>query len=106
MITSMTINQKEEIMKSINPIRLGWAFGVTFTLMYLGCVIVMMMVGHDGTVLLFNSLLHGVDVSTVIRMDMPFWEMCMGLCLTFLIAWFAGATVGSVYNYVGKWIRD
>ena len=93
-------------MKNINPIRLGWAFGVTFSLMYLGCVIVMLLVGHDGTVLIFNSLLHGVDVSNIIRMDMPFWEMGMGICLTFLLAWFTGATVGSVYNVTGMWFRD
>lgn len=92
-------------MKDINPIRLGWAFGVTFTLMYLGCVVVMLAVGRDGTILLFNSLLHGVDVSSVIRMQMPLWELMMGICLTFLLAWFTGATIASVYNYSNKWFR-
>lgn len=53
----------------INVKKFGFAVGITLALLYLGCAIVMATVGHDGTVSSSNSLLHGLDVSTIVRMN-------------------------------------
>ena len=53
-------------MKTINIKKLGLATGLTGALLYLGCMVVMFTVGREGSVKFFNSLLHGLDVSTVI----------------------------------------
>jgi len=66
-------------MKIINIKRFGAAWGITSSLLYLGCVFVMWTVGKDGSILFFNSLMHGIDVTSIIRTDMPWWEMVIGL---------------------------
>jgi len=53
-------------MNTINIKRFGFAFGLTGALLYLGCVILMSIVGHEGSVKLSNSLLHGLDASSFI----------------------------------------
>lgn len=85
-------------MNHINVKKFGLAFGLTAALLYLGCMSVMITVGHDGTVKFFNSLLHGLDVSTVIRMDVPLWEEGIGIIETFVIGWLIGACVAFFYN--------
>ena len=50
----------------INIKNFGLAFGLTGALLYMGCVVVMIIAGHAGTVKFFNNLLHGLDVSSVV----------------------------------------
>ncbi|GAB3833835.1 DUF5676 family membrane protein [Pontibacter rugosus] len=85
-------------MNRINVKKLGFAFGVTGALLYIGCILVMATVGRDGTIKFFNSLLHGLDVSAVIRMDVPFWEALIGIVETFILAWLIGACIAAIYN--------
>lgn len=56
---------------TINVKKSGFAVGLTMALLYMGCAIVMATVGHDGAVKFFNSLLHGLGVSTIVRIDVP-----------------------------------
>tara|TARA_R110001592_G_scaffold148073_1_gene372681 strand:- start:20234 stop:20506 length:273 start_codon:yes stop_codon:yes gene_type:complete len=85
-------------MNNIDVKRFGLAVGTTLTLLYLGCIFVMATAGEEAAILFFNSLLHGIDVTTIIRMDMPLWEALMGLIVTFLLAWLTGAAVATIYN--------
>ncbi len=94
-----TIVKKGKIMTIIKVRRFGCAVGTTMALLYLGCVVVMAISGRQGTVFLFDSLLHGLDVSPIVRMQMPLLEMIMGLIETFILGWLVGATVASFYNY-------
>jgi hypothetical protein len=89
-------------MLTINVKKFGLAAGLTGALLYLGCVIVMATVGHEGTVTFFNSLLHGLNVSSIIRMNVPLWEACMGIVETFILGWLIGATVAALYNALNK----
>ena len=82
----------------INVKKLGLAFGLTSALLYLGCIVVMGTVGRANTVNFFNSLLHGLDVSSIIRSDVPLWEAGVGLVETFIIGWLIGACIGVFYN--------
>lgn len=79
--------------------KLGFATGLTGMLLYLGCMVVMLSFGKDGTVKLFNSLLHGLDVSTVTRMNVPILEAGIGIVITFILGWLIGACIGALYNW-------
>ena len=83
----------------INIKKFGMALGFTFALLYLGCVLSMALAGRDATIFFFNSLLHGLDVGPIIRMNMPWWEMIMGIIETFILGWLTGATIASIYNF-------
>ena len=85
-------------MKRINVKQLGLAFGLTGALLYAGCAVLMITVGHQGTVAFFNSILHGLDVTSVIRMDVPLWEAGLGLIEIFILGWLVGACVAGFYN--------
>ncbi|MFI0429182.1 DUF5676 family membrane protein [Mariniflexile sp. HMF6888] len=67
-------------------------------MLYLGCMVVMFTVGQEGSVKFFNSLLHGLDVSTIIRMEIPFWEAGIGIVQTFILSWLIGACIAALYN--------
>ena len=86
-------------MKTINIKKLGLATGLTGALLYLGCMVVMFTVGREGSVKFFNNLLHGLDVSTIIRTDIPLWEACLGIVQTFILGWLIGACIASLYNW-------
>lgn len=86
-------------MGAINIKKFGLAFGFTFALLYLGCMLVMSTVGKEGTIFFFNSLMHGIDVTSIIRMDMPLWEMIIGIIEIFILGWLTGATIASIYNF-------
>jgi len=86
-------------MTLIETRRFGLAWGLTGAILYLGCVLVMWTVGKESSILFFNSLLHGIDVSSIIRMDVPWWEMVMGVIEIFILGWLTGATIASIYNH-------
>lgn len=85
-------------MNHINIKKFGLAFGITGALLYFGCAIVMLILGHDSTVKFFNTLLHGLDVSSIIRMDVAPIEVLLGLVQTFILSWLIGACIAAVYN--------
>lgn len=78
--------------------KFGFAFGLTSALLYLGCMIVMWTAGREGTIDFFNSLLHGLDTTGIIRMDVPLWEALLGIVQTFIIGWLTGALIAAFYN--------
>lgn len=89
-------------MNRINVKKFGLACGLTGALLYLGCMLLMITVGHDGTVRFFNSLLHGLDVTSIVRMNVPLWEAVLGIIETFILAWLIGACIAAFYNATMK----
>jgi hypothetical protein len=85
-------------MYRLNVKKLGFSFGITASIIYLGCMIVMATAGKEGTITFFNSLLHGLDVSNVIRMDVPLLEAFFGIVQTFILGWLIGACIAAFYN--------
>jgi len=83
----------------LNAKKLGFATGLTAALLYLGCMLVMLTVGQKGTVKFFNSLLHGLDVTSVVRIEVPLWEAGLGIVQTFILGWLMGACIASLYNW-------
>ena len=89
---------KQKTMNHISIRKFGLAFGITGALLYFGCALVMLILGHDSTVKFFNTLLHGLDVSSIIRMDVSFVEVLIGLIQTFILGWLIGACIAGIYN--------
>jgi len=85
-------------MNRLNIKKLGVAFGLTGALIYLGCMIVMFTAGQEGSVTFFNSLLHGLDTTNIIRMDVSLLEAFFGIIQTFILWWLIGASIGAFYN--------
>lgn len=94
------LNQKT--MRTINVKKFGFATGLTAALLYVGCILVMATVGQSGTVKFFNSLLHGIETTSIIRMNVPFWEAGMGIVEVFIIGWLVGACIAAIYNISSK----
>ncbi|WP_018343964.1 DUF5676 family membrane protein [Cytophaga aurantiaca] len=85
-------------MNHINIRKFGLAFGLTGALLYLGCALVMLILGHNSSVKFFNTLLHGIDVSSIIRMNISAIEVILGLVQTFILCWLIGACIAGIYN--------
>ncbi len=85
-------------MEKLNIKRFGVAVGSTGALLYVGCILLMITVGREGTIWFFNSLLHGLDTTSIIRMDVPVWQAILGIVQTFILGWLIGALIASVYN--------
>ena len=89
-------------MERINIKHFGSAVGTTMALLYLGCALVRAVAGRNAAITFFNSLLHGVDVTSIIRMDMSLWEAAVGFVATFILGWLSGTAVAAVYNFTAK----
>lgn len=85
-------------MNTLSPTRFGFALAVASALAYLGCVIVMATVPQDVAVRFFNSIMHGVNVEPIMRWEMPWWEMVIGVLEIFILGWLFGAVVAVFYN--------
>ena len=86
------------VMNTINIRKMGMAFGLTVAFLYLGCFGIMEIVGREGSIKFFNSLIHGVDFSPVVRMNMARWEVLIGTVETFVLFWLIGACIAAFYN--------
>ena len=85
-------------MLSLSPRGLGFAFAMISAVFYAGCAFVMATVPRDVAIRFFNSLTHGVDWGPIMRWDMPWTEMLIGLLEVFILSWLRGAAVAALYN--------
>ena len=86
-------------MNTINSKKLGLALGTTGVILYLGCMLLMLVAGESGTIWFFNSVLHGLDVSEVSRMNVPGGQTVAGSLITFVLGWLGGYLTGTIYNW-------
>lgn len=86
-------------MNKLSAIRLGFAFGITFGLFYIACIAMMTLFGEQATVFVFNSLMHGIDTTEIIRMNVPISDSLIGLTGTFGLGWVMGALIALFYNF-------
>lgn len=85
-------------MNSLSIGRFGLAFGIACAVIYLGCALVMLVLPQQTVIAFFNSLMHGLDVTNIMRWDMPWWQMCLGVIQTFILGWFFGTLIAAIYN--------
>ncbi len=86
-------------MHTVNSNKLGLALGTTGAILYLGCICLMMIAGKEGTVWFFNSIFHGLDISSITRMDVPAGQAIAGIVLIFGLGWITGFLTGTIYNW-------
>jgi len=85
-------------MPHLDPRCLGFAFGATGLVFYLGCMLTMATVPQESAVTFFNSLLHGIDVEPILKTSVPPAQVVLGLFTTFILGWFAGVLIAVIYN--------
>lgn len=85
-------------MDIISVRRLGFALGASTALLYVGCAFVMMTVPQEAAVKFFNSITHGIDWGPIMRWEMPWWEMVVGVLQVFILGWLFGALIAAFYN--------
>jgi len=88
-------------MNTINLRRFRFAFDITCALLYIGSILVMVIFGHDNAVIFFNTLLHGFDVSSILRTNIPLQEV-LGIALMFIVSWLTGTSIALVYNFASN----
>jgi len=76
----------------------GFAFGVACGLLYIACATLMLVAPKELVVRFFNSIMHGLDVESVVRWDMPWSEALVGTVEVILLGWLFGALIASLYN--------
>lgn len=89
----------------LSPFLFGVAFGTVGVMFYFGCLITMATVPRDTAIAFFNSLLHGLDVSSVLRPNILPVEALLGTMSTFTLFWIAGVSIASTYNLLLKGLR-
>lgn len=82
----------------LQPTKLAAACAIVGVIFYVGCAVLMKVLGQDGTIWFFNSILHGFDVTSSLRMDVPFTDTLVGGVLTGLMAGFCGWLIAVLYN--------
>lgn len=87
-------------MNRLSVVRFACALASVSALLYVGCVFVMLTVPKEAVIKFFNSLMHGVDVTSIMRWDMPWWEAVIGVIEMFILGWLVGAVFAAVYNLV------
>lgn len=86
-------------MNTINSKKLGLALGITGVIFYLGCMLLMLIAGKEGTIWFFNSILHGLDVTNVSRIGVPVGQTAAGILITFGLGSLGGYLTGTIYNW-------
>lgn len=89
-------------MQTLAPIRFGIGLGAAWALFYVLCILAMRILPHDATIWLFNSFMHGLDVRSVVRWDIPWWESLIGVVESFVAGWLFGVVMATVYNLGGR----
>ena len=85
-------------MKKLNQNNFAFSSGLTSVVVYLGCFLIMTVLGKDSLVKLSNLLFHGMDFSNIIRMNIPIGETLLG-AVTSVIFWgIIGYVLALVYN--------
>ena len=92
---------KDRSMKRLSVTRLGFAYAMLFASLYAASMMIVMAGSRDTVVAFFNSVLHGIDVGPIMRWDMPWWEMVVGVLEVFLLGWLCGMATAIFYN-VGR----
>ncbi len=72
------------------------AFGAAFSLFYLGCAVVLSIAGGETAAVFYNSLLPGMDVSSVANPNLPVWMALLGFVEAILLGCLWGGIVGGV----------
>ena len=89
-------------MSKLNSKNFGLSIGIVSVIFYFGCVLSMLILGKGGIIYLSNLLFHGVDWSSIIRMDVPLLDTLLGAVATFILWGSLGYLSAFIYNKLNK----
>ena len=89
-------------MNKLEPIKTAISAGITSVVIYLGCYLIMLILGKESLVKLSNYLFHGVDFSTIINTNIPIHETLIGLVISFIFWGLTGLIYSITYNTITK----
>jgi len=87
-------------MEKINVKKIGIASGITGMIFYLGCVLIMSLLGKEVFVKIANLLFHGTDFTSIARMNIPVFESILGLFVSFIFWGAIGYIIATIYNKI------
>lgn len=87
-------------MEKLNQKKIAIASGAASLVVYIGCILIMTIFGANAIIKLSNLLFHGVDFSSIVRMDIPVSETILGLVVSFVFWSLIGYSVGFFYNKI------
>ncbi len=87
-------------MEKLNQKKFAIASGLTSVVIYLGCFLIMTILGKDSLIKLSNLLFHGMDFSNIIRMNIPIGETLLGAVTSFLFWGIIGYLLALIYNKI------
>ena len=87
-------------MKKLNQNNFAFSSGLTSVVVYLGCFLIMTVLGKDSLVKLSNLLFHGMDFSNIIRMNIPIGETLLGAVTSFIFWGIIGYVLALIYNKI------
>ncbi|MBL1279346.1 MAG: hypothetical protein COA33_003700 [Fluviicola sp.] len=89
-------------MKKLNSKAVGLTLGVMGSIFYIGCFLLMSILGKEALIQSGNLLVHGIDFSTSIRMDISIGETLLGIVASFFVWGTFGALFAFIYNKFNK----
>ena len=82
----------------INTMKFAKATGLTGSIFYLACTLVMTFLPKGILIRLANLLFHGIDFENLLRMDIPISETLIGIVVSFFFWGLLGYILVRVYN--------
>ncbi|MBN1359392.1 MAG: hypothetical protein JW993_02320 [Sedimentisphaerales bacterium] len=85
-------------MDRLSTTRLRFAFARVCAALYAASTLIVMAGPRETVIVFFNSVLHGIDITPIMRWEMPWWEMIVGVLEVFIIGWLYGMAIAIFYN--------
>ena len=85
-------------MKKLNQNNFAFSSGLTSVVVYLGCFLIMTILGKGSLIKLSNLLFHGMDFSNIIRLNIPIGETILGAVTSFIFWGIIGYVLALIYN--------
>ena len=92
-------------MNTLNPRQVGAALAATMSILYAACALLITVVPKNIAITFYNSLMHTIDVTTILGNAPTIGEFIIGLICIAIISWLVGATFAILYNITGKWFE-
>jgi hypothetical protein len=89
-------------MGKLNQKNFAIASGLVSVVVYLGCFLIMNLLGKGSIVKLSNLLFHGMDFSNIIRMNIPIGQTVLGAFASFILWGGVGYLIALVYNKLSQ----
>ncbi len=89
-------------METINTKKMALASGITGSIIYFSCFLLMTILPKETLIKLANLIFHGIDFSDDLRMDIPITETVLGIIVSFIIWGIIGFIVATIYTKILK----